>query len=87
MGHREALVKSYMRPKDTDVISEFITHAADILTIDPTQRLRQENQDLRTTQAEEIAQLKERLKLQEEFANGYQEIAQAFRDYSIRNNK
>jgi integrase len=57
MGHREALVKSYMRPKDTDVISEFITHAANALTIDPTQRLKQENQELRKNQGDYLAEL------------------------------
>jgi integrase len=37
MGHREALVKSYMRPKNMDVISDFIMHATNALTVDPTE--------------------------------------------------
>jgi hypothetical protein len=45
MGHREALVKSYMRPKDTDVISDFIVYAADALTVDPANRLKKQLQD------------------------------------------
>jgi hypothetical protein len=47
MGHREALVKSYMKPKDADVISDHVMHAADLLTVDPTKRLEKENQELR----------------------------------------
>jgi integrase len=55
MGHKDALVKSYLRAKETEVISDFITHAADALTIDPTQRLKQENHDLKFTQAQQLA--------------------------------
>jgi hypothetical protein len=57
MGHREALVKSYMRPKDMDVIQDYITHAADLLTVNPTQRLKQENAQLRKNQTVPDAQL------------------------------
>ncbi len=57
MGHREALVKSYMRPKDMDVIQDYITHAADLLTVNPTQRLKQENAQLRKNQTDYLAEL------------------------------
>jgi integrase len=77
---------SYIRYAEEDRLAEYVK-AIPLLTIDPTQRLRQENQDLRTTQAEEITQLKARLKLQEELAKDYLETAQAFRDYIDRNNK
>jgi integrase len=39
MGHREALIKSYMRPKDSDVIEDYVSHAMNALTIEPKQRL------------------------------------------------
>lgn len=77
---------SYIRYAEEDRLAEYVK-AIPLLTIDPTQRLKQENQDLRTTQAEEITQLKARLKLQEEFAKDYLETEQVFRDYIERNNK
>lgn len=61
MGHREALVKSYMRPKDADVIAEFITHAADALTISEEPRLKKRNKELETERTEEIDRLKMQL--------------------------
>ena len=57
MGHKEALVKSYMRPKDAEVIQDYITHAADALTINPAQRLKQENEKLRKDQENYLAEL------------------------------
>jgi integrase len=57
MGHREALVKSYMRPKDTDVIADFVMNAAYALTLDPTQLLKQENQRLKKNQSDYLAEL------------------------------
>ena len=57
MGHKEALVKSYMRPKDAEVIQDYITHAADALTINPTQRLKHENEKLRKDQKNYLAEL------------------------------
>jgi len=45
MGHREALVKSYIRPKDADVISDYEKHAADLLTVDLERDLRRRMQN------------------------------------------
>jgi len=42
MGHKEALVKSYMRPKDAEIIQDYTTHAADALTIDSTNKLKKQ---------------------------------------------
>jgi site-specific recombinase XerD len=47
MGHHVPLNKSYMRPKDSEVIQDYIDHTADALTIDPKQRLERENQELK----------------------------------------
>jgi ABC-type metal ion transport system substrate-binding protein len=59
--------------------------AADKLTIDPTKKLEKENQDLKTVQAEEIAQLNARLELQEKFAIEYFETVKYLQDYIVRN--
>lgn len=55
MGHKEALVKSYMRPKDIDVVTDYVIHPADTLTINPNQRLEEKVQELEIGQAQEIA--------------------------------
>jgi hypothetical protein len=47
MGHREATVKSYMRSKDADVISDYVMHEADLLTVGPRKRLEKENAELK----------------------------------------
>jgi len=49
-------------PKESDLLEDYMTHAADALTIDPTKRLHQENQDLKPKQAEEIVQLQQVVK-------------------------
>jgi hypothetical protein len=58
MGHREALVKSYRRPQDADVISDYVMHAANLLTVDPTKRLEKENQELRKDYHAELGELR-----------------------------
>lgn len=49
-------------PKEFDLLEDYMTHAADALTIDPTKRPQQENQDLKPKQAEEIVQLQQKVK-------------------------
>jgi hypothetical protein len=49
----------YYRPKDSDILQDYISHAADALSIDPTQRLQRENQELKSEQVKEIAGLKQ----------------------------
>lgn len=46
-GHTTGIKKYYYKPKDTEVLEDFMTNAHDALTIDDTQRLKQENQELR----------------------------------------
>lgn len=42
MGHQVRL-DTYMKPTPQQVIEDYVTHAADLLTIDPTQRLERES--------------------------------------------
>ena len=56
---------SYIRTTEEDRLAEYVK-AIDLLTIDPTKRLEQENQDLKVTQAQEIERLKTQLKGYEE---------------------
>lgn len=56
-----------MLPMEEDLLAEYVK-AMSLLTIDPNQRLEQENQDLKCTQAQEIA------KQNQEIARQTQEI-------------
>ena len=49
MGHNIGVSGHYYRPAESDMLEDFMTHAADALTIDNTQRLRQQIE----TQSEE----------------------------------
>ena len=60
---------SYIRATEEDRLKEYLK-AADALTINPTQRLKQENHDLKFTQAQEIAQLRAEIKAWEPIKNG-----------------
>jgi integrase len=57
MGHSIGVSGHYCRPAESDILEDYMTHAVDPLTIDSTRRLKQENQDLKTVQAERIARL------------------------------
>jgi integrase len=65
-GHDIGVKKHYYVTKESVVLEDYMTHAVDALTIDPKQRLEQENQELKTVQAEEIARLKAHLEAREE---------------------
>jgi integrase len=96
VGHRHSrgLDIHYDRTSEEDRLAEYVK-AIPLLTIDPTQRLEEENQELKSFQSEEIARLKwregqqsqeiaklkERLELQEQFANDYLETTKTLRDY------
>ena len=47
LGHDIGVSGHYYRPVESDILEDYMTHAADALTIDPTQRLKQENEKLR----------------------------------------
>jgi site-specific recombinase XerD len=50
LGHDIGVSGYYYRPAESDILEDYMIHAADALTIDPTQRLKQENADLRMRQ-------------------------------------
>jgi integrase len=56
-NHDTGVKKHYLRIKESELLQEYLK-AADALTIDPSKRLEKENQDLKTTQSQEIARLK-----------------------------
>ena len=58
-GHSIGMSGHYYRPQESEVLNDYMTHAADALTIDPTKRLQQENHDLKTVQAEELENAKQ----------------------------
>ncbi|HZD35910.1 MAG TPA: hypothetical protein VE130_11960, partial [Nitrososphaeraceae archaeon] len=57
-GHDIGVKKHYYITKESVVLEDYMTHAADALTIDPTKRLQQRVNDLENDQAQEIARLK-----------------------------
>lgn len=80
-GHDTGIKKTYYIPKDSVVLEDFMTHAADALTIDPNQRLQKKIQELETEQAQEIAQLKSRYtKLETEYKDVVLTLAQVKTD-------
>ena len=48
-GHSIGMSGHYYRPQESEVLNDYMTHAADALTIDDTQRLRRQIE----TQSEE----------------------------------
>jgi hypothetical protein len=56
-GHSIGMSGHYYRPQESEVLNDYMTHAADALTIDPTQRLKQENAELRKNQTDYLAEL------------------------------
>lgn len=58
-GHDTGIKRPYYIPKESLVLEDFMTHAADALTIDPKKRLEQENAELRKNQTDYLAELGE----------------------------
>lgn len=54
MGHNIGVSGHYYRPAESDVLEDYMTHAADALTIDPNQRLRKQVHQLQSERTEEI---------------------------------
>ena len=67
LGHKSNVSNdlNYDRTEDKDRLLAYVK-AIPLLTIDPNQRLEQENQDLKVTQAQEIARLKTHLEARDE---------------------
>lgn len=61
MGHNIGVSSHYYRPQESDILEDYMTHAADALTIDPNQRLEQENHNLKVVQAEKIEELQQEI--------------------------
>lgn len=59
MGHNIGVSGHYYRPEESDILGNFMTHAADALTIVPTKRLERENTELRKGQQDYLAELGE----------------------------
>jgi integrase len=59
MGHNVGLASNYYRPAESDLLEDYINHAVDSLTIDPTFRLQKRVARLESERTEEIAKLKE----------------------------
>jgi hypothetical protein len=56
MGHHTGLAINYYRPNGSDIIDDYIKHASDVLTVNPTHRQKQRIKELETEQDQEIAQ-------------------------------
>jgi integrase len=57
-GHSTGIKQHYHIPDESVLLEDFMTHAAaDALTIDPTQRLKQENAELKKNQTDYLAEL------------------------------
>lgn len=66
MGHDIGVSGHYYRPAESDILEDFMSHAADALTISDEYRLKKRNQELETVQAQEIASLKAKLEDKEQ---------------------
>jgi integrase len=75
LGHDIGVSGHYYRPNEADLLEDYMSHAADALTIDPTKRLQQKVQDLEGRQAQEIERLKTQLQ-------GYKEEQARAQDFS-----
>jgi hypothetical protein len=58
MGHNVGLAGHYYRPSESDLLEDYMTHAAYSLTIDPTFRLQRQVAKLETERDNDIANLK-----------------------------
>ena len=57
-GHSIGMSGHYYRPQENEVLNDYMSHAADALTISSEYRLKKRNQELESEQAQEIARLK-----------------------------
>ena len=82
MGHNIGVSGHYYRPAESGMLEDYMTHAADILTISSEHRFKKRNEELETgtaqkntEQDQEIAKMKERLDLTERKASGFEDLA------------
>jgi integrase len=58
LGHDIGVSGHYYRPAESDVLNDYMAHAANVLTIDPTKRLEKENQELKNGYLAELGDLR-----------------------------
>lgn len=68
-GHSIGVSEHYYRPTESDVLEDYMTHAADALTISSENRLKTKVQQLEGQQTEEITSLKERVQELDKWAH------------------
>ncbi len=61
MGHDIGVSGHYYRPAESDILEDYMTHAADALTISSEYRLKKRNEELETGTAQKIAQQDEEI--------------------------
>lgn len=76
-GHSIGMSGHYYTPSESDVLKDYMSHAADTLTIDQSQRLKSKVEELEGKQAQEIAELRTELKAWEPVKNQLLEMAEA----------
>lgn len=76
LGHKSNVANdlNYDRTPDSDRLEEYVK-AIPLLTIEPTQRLEKENQDLKAVQAERITRLEARLDETERLLDTWRKVA------------
>lgn len=67
-GHSIGISSHYYRPLESEVLEDYMTHAADALTITETHRQKKRIEELETENSEELKQLKAQLIEYKEFA-------------------
>lgn len=86
-GHSIGMSGHYYTPSESDVLKDYMSHAADTLTIDQSKRLKSKVEELEGKQAQDIASLKERLNNTEESLNKMHEIAERYTDFIDKSDK
>lgn len=67
LGHNIGVSGYYYRPAESDLLEDYMTHAAGALTIDTTQKLQKQVEKLESEKSEELKQLKAQLIEYKEF--------------------
>jgi integrase len=61
LGHDIGLGNNYYRPNEADLLEDYMSHAAEALTIDPNYRLKARVQQLESEQSQEISELRQEM--------------------------
>ena len=60
LGHNIGVSGHYYRPAESDILEDYMAHAADALTVDPTQKLQRQIEKLETERDQEIELLRQK---------------------------